>query len=230
MINESRTERLGPGGIEHNFYVSEDLPDNAVLIECPQVGDGINLADFECELIKNPFPIIVHLHYINSLITRIYGSLPKNNHGGFMPASIICEQYVGTQTLIHLLNKVFCLFMFEIEKVYISRTKIDNYIHITSIHQLLKDNNYSGLAAILFKSDTSRELFGIVHDLNNIYLSQNGTVTMNTLGVKVPVITGATAVNGMSFSYIYHNHSLPQIIAGVNKFLHEVNFYRRETS
>ena len=237
MYNITKTTRFGEKGQEINFYVDEEVNYTECFINLPKKFDGrINYEHYNGELIRDPTPIIQIIKFSNGLLKKIYEAhkvyIGILKEGGVNSLEASQKQFVsysnysiGLQTFIYLINKLLLLFVFSVEEKYDNKS---NYQYIKNIHDFITRKNEEHISEIyskLIKSDNSLQFFVLISTLNMIYQSQNMFSASNTVGSIYPSIIAIEPSNNEEYKYIFHNHSLIQLITAVNNFIDEVDFY-----
>ena len=120
------------------------------------------------------------------------------------------------------------LFVFTIEKKYFEKNKPKKYNFIKNIGDFLSRRNKSEFSEIykeINESLTSIQLFEIISALNDIYQSQNMLNANRLLGPNQPIIVAVEPYNKDGYDYVFHNHSIQQVVLAFNNFLKDMGFY-----
>lgn len=244
MYNISDTEQFGLKGKEINFFIETNINHSENYIKTPNNNGYIIITAYNTNIIKNPIPVVQTINFINEQLRTIYlahktiKEAPTNLSDILQTQNKQWKAYtnylLGLQTLIYLINKLLLSFVFSIEEIYLSNTQDDdhkkNYNYIKNIRDFINRAAQQDLHIIsiynkIIKSFDTEQLFKIISSLHEIYQSQNMFATFNIIGIHHPSIVAIEPINEDDYKFIYHNHSILQIIEGINKFLKEVEFF-----
>lgn len=225
MYNITETTAFGEKGKEINFYVDEKIDNKVNFDFYKNLTDNDSLQNYNIQLIKNPLIIVGLIKYSDDVLNKIYEYHQKVLLKQSISPIELSGYTLRTQNLINLLNKLFLAIIFAVEEKYREKP---NYQYIKNIDDFIQRKNNEYIEEIyneLIKSKNTLELFNLVSGLNTIYQSQNMFSTLNIIGSLYPTIVAVEPVNNKDCRYIYHNHSIPQIITAFNNFIKEINFY-----
>ena len=225
--------------LEYTFHISNDVKPE-VYIEVPENPEGL----VQSNLVINLDAAYIFL-FTNRILKIVYEA-----HSVFKKQRIAAEEYkifssvniinqnsadylIGIQTVISCLYKALCVILQIIETDYISEKKLKNYNPIVTIENLYKrkSENSDSVEEIykrLVKSQMNDELIRMIAWLNNIYNSPNMMSGHTYIGKDYPTVIVMDGSPNQEFNYIKHNHSLPQIIAGFNAYLKEIDFFLKD--
>ena len=225
MYNITETNQFGAKGKEINFYVDEKIDNKVNFDFYKNLIDNDSLQNYNIQLIKNPFVIVGLIKYSDDVLNKIYEYHQKVLSKQSISPIELSGYTLRTQNLISLLNKLFLAIIFAVEEKYREKP---NYQYIKNIDDFIQrraDDGVSEIYNALIKSKNTYELFNIVSSINSIYCSQNMFATSNIIGKLYPTVIAVEPINNNDYKYIYHNHSIPQIITAFNNFIKEINFY-----
>ena len=244
MYNISDTEKFGLKGKEINFFIDPKINNSEIYIKTPNNDGYIIATAYNTDIIRNPILVVQTINFINEQIRTIYSAHKSIKEAHKNPSIIMNTQnrqwkaytnyLLGLQTLIYLINKLLLSFVFSTEETCLADNQNSdykkNYNYIKNIRDFInratqQDPLIINIYNKIIKSVDTEQLFKIISSLHEIYQSQNMFATFNIIGTHHPSIVAIEPINEDNCKFIYHNHSILQIIEAINKFLEEVKFF-----
>uniref|UniRef100_B8DLY1 Uncharacterized protein n=1 Tax=Nitratidesulfovibrio vulgaris (strain DSM 19637 / Miyazaki F) TaxID=883 RepID=B8DLY1_NITV9 len=232
MIDVYETSQFGINGRGISYYTGSDAGKN-VFIDIPQDFKSggippkfIGLTS-QFPVPSDSFAFINALYYINYTLNDIYFTFGEYRKGLPNP-EIVGRHYMGIQNVVFFLNKTINMCIYR-QCVINNNAKKEPLVIFNT--QTLFEGKESGneLASLIyssvFKSQNSQDLARILEWLKQIYFSINMYTNTRTWAEDYPTVTAIEPSHEIGTSYFFHNHSLWQIILGMNAFIQEIELF-----
>ena len=234
MLAVHETEFNGRHGKEITFYTGEDVGKNIFLGDNRQSVERIHkfLIESGPGLGANlAFGANNTIDAINSTLFNVYEthriclSQPhlKKPEEIFAASQAFPKYQLGIQELVYLLNKLCSALMFlKADKIIPPNGEMPS-----QLRQLL-DPNYQNpckndIIKALFPREDSIQLFRIIEEVNSIFHSCFMFAFFMRIGTQSPTICAYNPVRSPDSAFTIHNHSVWQIIKGMNTALSDLN-------
>ena len=223
-------------GQEVSFYTGEDVGKNIFL-----TGEKLEGEDtFSKKVMAEISPglggnLAIGAGYtvdaINQSLKRVYHAYEhcnpnrpsSENLNEALPTQAYYSRYhLGIQELVYLLNK-FCYLLFCLKADRI----VPNHGQFPlSFGEILDNANPNPYKDEIFKAlfpNNDFQLFKIIEDVNTAFQSCFMFAQINQIGAQYPTICAYSQIGRPDCAFILHNHSVWQIINGLNIHLKTLN-------
>lgn len=227
MINVVETDSFGINGLEVNYYTGKEVEENTILTF---LNSHNNKRELQYSLMDKAFnPADISgipqlLYYINHTISRIYDARKSKSFDGMIIDEIACEYSFGVHSFVSCTKKLFSYVVFsECKNV---GQKGENFQFLSIADMFFEKKNDNIFASEVYKNvfkenQNSIDLFRIINDIDAIFSSINMFTNTRIITPDVAAICAIGSDLEQKYNYILHNHSLPQVVTGLNDFLHD---------
>lgn len=227
MINVVKTDSFGINGLEVNYYTGKEVDENTILTFLNSHNNKRELQHSLMDKAFNPADISgipQLLHYINHTISRIYDARKIKSPDGMIIDEVACEYSFGVHSFVNCTKKLFSYVVFSECKNVAQKVGDFQLLSITDMFSEGKKDNIfvSEVYKNVFKGNqNSIDLFKIITDIDAIFSSVNMFTNTRIITPDVAAICAIGSDFEQNYKYVLHNHSLAQVVAGLNDFLHD---------
>lgn len=210
MIEKYKEAVMGPGhvGTVYSYYTGKDIHDDIYLNFCKTHREYYSSNERKVKYIF-PMCVIQNLMHINKKLEYVYGEHERNKEIITGKTDFISDTFISS---------TFSYF-FNIQEIILNMFRVCSY----TIFSATKED-------IIPNPGAATYLFAILGDLKDIYFSPSMYSYNLAIGTDYPTVIALRFLKegDPEGEYVFHRHSLRQIIKGMNIFLTEVGLAPHE--
>lgn len=208
-----------------NFYTEKSIDSDVLLNFPPPTTNALDLQ--QCVMVKTFNPIdfsgvIQQLYYINHTIARVYAAHKTYKINEMIVDKLACEYTFGMHALVSCVKKFFLYIVYTQCKNVGMKNNSTKLLSIESLFVEKEANDDYALevwANIFNENQNYIELFQIIDWMDGIYSTVNMYTNVRVVSPDMAAMCAVGAVSGQGVNYVFHNHSLRQVVTGLNSFL-----------
>lgn len=225
MINRGQTDIFGAGGLEMNYY-TENTVISDVLLNFPP--PSTNILDLQQCVVAKLFNhidfngVIQNIYYINNTIERIYAAHKTFKINSMVIDKLACEYTFGMHTFVNCVKKFFLYVVYNQSRIVGVKNKVTELFSIESLFVKKEENDAYAIEVwnnIFKENQDYSELFHIIDWMDSIYLTTNMYANGRVISPRMATVCAVGPVPDQGINYVFHNHSLRQLVTGLDSFL-----------
>jgi len=225
MINREQTDIFGVGGLEMNYYTEKTVESDVLLNFPPPSTNTVDLQ--QCVMAKtfNPIDfsgIIQQIYYINSTAERVYAAHKSYKLNDIIIDRLACEYTFGMHSFVNCVKKFFLYVVYtqcKIVGMKNGNTKLLSIEGLFAEKEAKDDYALAVWSSIFNENQNYIELFQIIDWMDSIYSGVNMYTNVRVVSPDMAAMCAVGAVSEQEVKYVFHNHSLRQVITGLDNFL-----------
>lgn len=166
--------------------------------------------------------IIQQLYYINNTALSIYKTHNNYSRDGIIVDELACNYTFGMKTLTHCVKNLLLYIIYsQCKQVGMNNNQVKFFTIESLFSQKDQEDSYALQVwdSIFNENQDYADLFYIIDWVDGIYSSINMYTNIRVVSSDMAVICAVASVADQNISYIFHNHSLRQIMLCLNSFL-----------